>query len=239
MPSKLRSETARLNGAKSRGPVTPAGLEKSSQNAIKHGLTSQSAIVLACEAQSEFDELLNHFMLTYQPANPAEKDLVEEMVACRWRIRRLWGIETSLLDSEFLHQKAHFEGTDRYHLAKSFRHVADNSHALSLSLRYQSQLHRTYDRAFAALRSLQQSRPVAVQSEPLPEAPATTENASVAKGTQDPIKPPENSTMPSNPSDVLATAPVQPEPSRPRSLGNVRQIDARPDDDPPDMPKWA
>ena len=57
MTSKLKSETARINGARSRGPTTPAGLEKSSQNALKHGFTSASIIVLACELQSEFDEI--------------------------------------------------------------------------------------------------------------------------------------------------------------------------------------
>src|SRR5438128_9637966 len=49
MPSKLKSETARINGAKSRGPKSPETRQKSSRNALDHGLTAASTIVLACE----------------------------------------------------------------------------------------------------------------------------------------------------------------------------------------------
>src|ERR1022692_4557964 len=155
MPSQLKSDTARRNGAKSKGPTTIAGLEKSSQNATKHGLTSGSAIVLAFEIQAEFDKIWNNFIETYQPANPAEKDLVEEMVAARWRIRRLWTIETLMLDAEIVKQAC--KSTTSHpgvHLAQAFRTLADDSRSLHLASRYESRLHRIYDHAYATLREL-------------------------------------------------------------------------------------
>ena len=112
MSSNLRSETARINGAKSRGPVSAEGLAKSSRNALKHGLTSISMIILDTEDPDEFDRLLNDFFARYQPAGPAEQDLVEEMVAARWRIRRMWVVETSLLNSEILAQLAKIVTSD-------------------------------------------------------------------------------------------------------------------------------
>ena len=53
MPSLSKSESARINGAKSRGPKTEAGRQRSSQNALKHGLTAET-LVLPTEDPAEF-----------------------------------------------------------------------------------------------------------------------------------------------------------------------------------------
>src|SRR5579872_3124615 len=197
MASKLRSETARINGAKSRGPTTPAGLEKSSQNAVTHGLTSENIIVLDCESQSRFDEILNEFMVTYQPANAAETDLVEEMVAARWRIRRMRGIETSLMNDEIENQASQ-SMTDagyRTYLARAHRLLSDDSRALQLAQRYQTRLHRIFYQAYAILRDLQQireSKPPAIPPPATgqrPTAPFEPSETETAKGTQDPPHP--------------------------------------------------
>ena len=100
MPSELKSETARANGAKSRGPTTAAGREKSSRNSLRHGFTSRSTIVLECENPEEFKEMLADYKATYRPDNAAESDLVDQMVAARCRIRRIWTFETTLLHNE-------------------------------------------------------------------------------------------------------------------------------------------
>ena len=51
--SQLKSETARANGAKSRGPVTPEGRAASSRNSLRHGFTAES-VVLPTESQEDF-----------------------------------------------------------------------------------------------------------------------------------------------------------------------------------------
>src|ERR1700682_2085322 len=100
MPSELKSATSRANGAKSQGPITPEGKEKSSHNATIHGFTSKKTIVLACENQDRFQEMLADYAEAYQPGCPVEEDLVDEMVACRWRILRIRMMETALMDRD-------------------------------------------------------------------------------------------------------------------------------------------
>jgi len=166
MVSNLKSETARANGAKSRGPTTAEGKEKSSRNAIKHGLTAGNGnILLDCEDPFQFDEVLNKLLSIHAPATPAETDLVEEMVAARWRTRRMWTIETGLLNAEILNQQFKTDTPDpNIHLTMAFRSLTEDSLSLVLANRYEARLQRLYDRAYKTLRELQQTR----KSEPTP-----------------------------------------------------------------------
>src|SRR5438132_2906217 len=100
MTSNRKIAAARANGAKSTGPKTPETREISSRNSLRHGFTARKTIVLKCEDPEEFQETIDHHLLMYQPATPAEEDLVNEMIACRWRMQRLRTIETSMIDSE-------------------------------------------------------------------------------------------------------------------------------------------
>jgi hypothetical protein len=146
MPSVPKSEAARRNGAKSQGPATPAGRQNSARNSLKHGFTARNMVLLACEDPAEFEQILNEYRAMYQPATAAEQDLVDEMVAARWRIRRLWTVETSLLDAEMLRVPLSSDGEagpelpvdPGIHLARAFRALADDSRSLALTSRYES-----------------------------------------------------------------------------------------------------
>jgi hypothetical protein len=170
MVSQLKSETARINGAKSRGPITPAGKEKSSRNSLQHGLTADNGnILLDCEDPNQFDQASNKLLAILKPATPEEEDIVEEMVAARWRIRRMWSIETGLLNAEVRTQRSKSEAPDpKAQLASAFRSLTDDSRSLTLASRYEARLQRIYDRAYKTLRELQQAR----KSEP-PKEPHT------------------------------------------------------------------
>src|ERR1700680_1180406 len=111
MTSELKSATSRANGAKSHGPTTAEGREKSSQNSLVHGFTSKKTVVLQCENEGEFQEMLGFYAETYQPGSAVERDMVHEMVACRWRMERLRMIETALLDSEMDRELPEAENT--------------------------------------------------------------------------------------------------------------------------------
>ena len=102
MPSDLKSETSRINGAKSHGPTTPEGKEASSRNSLKHGFTSRKTFILQTESWEEYREFLAEHLTIHQPATPPEKELVEQMSIARWRIRRFVGAETVLIDCEMV-----------------------------------------------------------------------------------------------------------------------------------------
>jgi hypothetical protein len=158
MVSNLKSETARANGAKSRGPTTAEGKDKSSRNSLKHGLTASNGnILLDCENPDEFDEVLKKLLAIHQPATLAERDIVEEMFAARWRIRRMWTVETNLLNVEILTQQSS-EGNPDIHLASAFRALCDDSRSLALANRYEARLQRVFDRSYKTLRELQEIR---------------------------------------------------------------------------------
>jgi hypothetical protein len=94
MPSQRKINSTRTNGAKSRGPKTEAGRRKSAMNALTHGLSPE-----------QYQALLDAYTGQFHPDGQAELHLIEEMVAVKWRQRRLWAIEADLLDDEIIVQK--------------------------------------------------------------------------------------------------------------------------------------
>src|SRR5580692_4411031 len=100
MSSELQSQTARINGAKSNGPITPEGKARSSDNSRRHGLTA--SVLLDGESDEHFQLLLADYMDQFQPQTGVETDLVEVMAISRWRLRRLLAIETHQFDNEMV-----------------------------------------------------------------------------------------------------------------------------------------
>ena len=163
MTSQAKSESARANGAKSRGPKTDAGKQRSSQNAIKHGLTAQT-LVLPCEDPADYQRLLDSYHQQFRPDGPVENDLVREMVAARWRLNRLELIETQLLADSIIDVEQRHEDwasdddqplTAVQALAKGFQRMSASSAFL---YRIQSRLEHAYSRALRALLQLQKLR---------------------------------------------------------------------------------
>ena len=169
--SKLtRSESSRLNGAKSRGPRSSAGRSLSSVNAIRHGLTSKT-LILQNESSEQFVCMLNAYFDLLQPANQIEIDLVSEIVAARWRLRRIWRYETAILDVEMDTQASDFEKRfekfdEDIRGGVAFSNLADKSRGLATALRFDVHLSRTYRRALDEIRRLRAHGFIGLQNEP-------------------------------------------------------------------------
>jgi hypothetical protein len=170
MSSELKSETARINGAKSHGPVTPEGKATSSANSRRHGLTASA--LLEGESNEDLQLLLADFMDQFQPQTGVETDLVEVMAIARWRLRRLLAIETNLFELEMVRRQkqinADFKGIDQQgRLAFVFQKMSDTGNSLTLLIRYEGSLNRSYDKALKHLLELQKSRRTPPSSGPL------------------------------------------------------------------------
>jgi hypothetical protein len=96
MASPAQIAANRENSLRSTGPVTASGKAASSQNALRHGLTS-TRVVLPGEDASVFDALRETLLRDYAPANDFERLLVEELAAASWRLQRARAVETAFL----------------------------------------------------------------------------------------------------------------------------------------------
>ncbi len=94
---KHRVSANRANAMLSTGPRTIAGKQRSSQNALTHGLTSRSP-VLATEDPAAYQRHCRQFFDEYQPATPSETHLTQELADTAWRLNRIPLLEAALLD---------------------------------------------------------------------------------------------------------------------------------------------
>ena len=156
MPKLTKAESSRINGAKSRGPKTPQGRANSSMNAVTHGLTAKT-LLLQNESQADFLEMVNAYIDVLGPANAMEVEIVSDIAAARWRLRRMWRYQTAILDLEVEKQAQEFEKRgatfdEGRRDAMAFLAVTDNSKGYDIALRHDIHLTRAYRKAMDELR---------------------------------------------------------------------------------------
>jgi hypothetical protein len=145
MSSLRRTQSSRANGAKSPGPSTPLAKQRSSQNALRHGLLAK-CIVLKNEARENFDSLVQQHVARFQPADGVEVGMIEDMCAACWRLHRSWAIETRMLDKQMDNQSATpTEDDELGRLTTAFETIA-TSPAMAVIQRYQARLDLEYQR---------------------------------------------------------------------------------------------
>ena len=77
-----------------------------SLNALKHGLTSKKMFVLQNENPAAWAELLDQCVRDYKPATPLEHTYVQAICFALWRLRRMYSVQTALVDLEMDDQAA-------------------------------------------------------------------------------------------------------------------------------------
>jgi hypothetical protein len=147
-PPRNRAAINRANSQHSTGPRSDSGKQRSSRNALRHGLTAASA-VLPSEDQAAYHAHRRGFFDEYQPATPTETQLVQELADTSWRLNRI-----PLLEADLLNRAAN-PPTDQ--AAIDFDIVDAHRAIASLGLHYQ-RLSRQFQKSLDTLRDLQADR---------------------------------------------------------------------------------
>jgi len=184
-----RAAASRANGAKSRGPRTSAGKKRSSLNAIRHGYLSK-CVVLDSENKDGFKAHHEHYIQTFNPTDGVEEDLVDEMVSSAWRLGRLQAVENALFNKAYEKSPG---------LAGAFSELATNNE-FALVHRYQSSIHRMFQRSFKNLILLRQFK-------------AQEGNEPEEESTEEPKQ-----DLPNEPEQDLPNEPEQDLPNEPNSV---------------------
>jgi len=138
-PTQAQSEAARRNGRRSKGAVTPEGRARLAEAATKHNLTGAFRL-LPGEDRLAFERLRRAWHARLRPADRAEREAADALVAQIWRRHRLDWLEVQLLEA-ILHDRPR-----------------DGLPSLDTLLRYRARLDRERARIETELWALQASR---------------------------------------------------------------------------------
>lgn len=97
-----RAEQARINGAKSHGPVTPEGLDKARTASLQHGLYANEDTLKSTIDPARFEELRAEYHALWQPSNRYIADKVNDLAAARWQLDRLTAIRRDYVADVYL-----------------------------------------------------------------------------------------------------------------------------------------
>ncbi len=142
--STAHSDAARLNGARSHGPITPEGKARSSQNGRTHGLTASRIVFKTLEEQSEYETLRDEYTSNLAPKGPIERDLCDQLIHAAWRLRNLALADAALYD----------QAAGDPLLSEN----PDIEKRAALLHRYRTAAERSYQRALNQLKSIQNDR---------------------------------------------------------------------------------
>ncbi len=106
MATNAQINANRKNAKQSTGPRTPEGKQRSSKNALKHGLLALDSVIPG-EDPADFDRHLTLYEDTYNPRNCVERELVLQIADSAWRMRRLSRIEATVMTAGIERTRVH------------------------------------------------------------------------------------------------------------------------------------
>jgi len=166
-PRLSRAEQSRINGAKSRGPITPRGKGVSSMNGVKHGRRMKNPIPIFIEDSTVYPSFLDAYIERLRPADPLEHQLVSEIASVDWRLNRLLAFESRMIDTQFRLEQTP-EEIQQFLLSQAvagYKKLVDTSNLPEHLTRYQESLVRTRRALYDTLDLLRKSHPRHVRTQ--------------------------------------------------------------------------
>ena len=199
--SEHKREIARINGAKSRGPVTAEGKLRSSQNAFKHGLLCED-FRMSSECPEKFAELSRNIGADLNPQTETERILARTFGMCSLRLNRVWDLEAAALQTELLKIGQQDEAcTGPAASLEAWRRLHASDPSFPVLRRYEATFARQMFRALKELRELRKAEPVPPQIPvlrnepteeltPTPSTPDASQTASPSTNVSVPVEVP-------------------------------------------------
>lgn len=157
--SEAQLAANRANAQLSSGPATPEGKAKSSQNALKHGLTG-ATVLLPTDDAAEYERRLEACRRAYNPVGEEEEQLVQSMFHSLWRISRAQTLQMGIMykgNLEFAKQFADQEPARRRMLIEVETYLKYEKSLRNLQVQ-EARLYRRYEKDVAELKRIQQVR---------------------------------------------------------------------------------
>jgi hypothetical protein len=92
----IQIEANRRNAQQSTGPRSDAGKQKSSLNALRHGLTAR-VVVLPTEDLAAYQRFSAEYLADLAPETFAERQHAQTIIDAQWRLNRVRGLEDGML----------------------------------------------------------------------------------------------------------------------------------------------
>src|SRR6476646_7796971 len=100
MTSLRQIESNRRNAQRSTGPKTQDGKQRSSRNAVRHGLTAET-VIGPLEDPADYRAFEQAVTTAYDAETAVERELVLRLASLLWRLRRATSVETGLLQIQY------------------------------------------------------------------------------------------------------------------------------------------
>ena len=158
MKKALRDLINNRNAQKSTGPSTPAGRQRASMNAFKHGLTGNRMILQTHEHEA-YQRLATELTKDLAPKTEQERQLVQKLIDCHTRLNRIAALDGNILNFGLTQNESNADHDDQMEtITAQCRSWIENADSFEKLGRYESRISRQMLQYTKELERLQADR---------------------------------------------------------------------------------